>query len=110
LAKLLDTSFEMGTAANSKELLEVAATLKPDLVILDRGMQDAGDQLKELLPNTKQIVLTIADGVRSSSCGSTGVRFWISSEKPRREETDPRDQESTEGDIQYHFGSAADGI
>jgi PleD family two-component response regulator len=50
LAKLLDTSFEMGTAANSKELLEVAATLKPDLVILDRGMQDAGDQLKELLP------------------------------------------------------------
>ena len=62
LAKLLDTAFEIvGTAANSKDLLDVAATLKPDLVILDRGMQDAGDQLREASPNTKQIVLTFAD-------------------------------------------------
>jgi DNA-binding NarL/FixJ family response regulator len=62
LAKLLETRFEIvGTAANSKELLEVATRLKPDLVILDMGLQDAGDQLRELLPNTKQIVLTMDD-------------------------------------------------
>jgi DNA-binding NarL/FixJ family response regulator len=60
LTKLLETRFEIvGTADNSKELLEVATRLKPDLVILDMGLQDAGDQLRELLPNTKQIVLTM---------------------------------------------------
>jgi DNA-binding NarL/FixJ family response regulator len=49
LAKLLATSFDiLGTAANRKELLEVAATLKPELVILDREMQDAGDQLRQV--------------------------------------------------------------
>ena len=49
LAKLLATSFDiLGTAANRKELLEVAATLKPDLVILDREIQDAGDQLRQV--------------------------------------------------------------
>jgi DNA-binding NarL/FixJ family response regulator len=63
LAKLLETRFEIvGTAANSKELLEAAATLKPHLVILDRRLQDAGDQLRELLPNAKQIVLAMDDG------------------------------------------------
>jgi DNA-binding NarL/FixJ family response regulator len=60
LAKLLETRFEIvGTAADSKELVEVASRLNPDLVILDSRLQDAGDQLRELLPNTKQIVLTM---------------------------------------------------
>jgi DNA-binding NarL/FixJ family response regulator len=60
LAKLLETRFEIvGTAADSKELVEVASRLNPDLVILDRRLQDAGDELRELLPNTKQIVLTM---------------------------------------------------
>jgi DNA-binding NarL/FixJ family response regulator len=60
LAKLLETRFEIvGTAADSKELVEVASRLNPDLVILDKRLQDAGDELRELLPNTKQIVLTM---------------------------------------------------
>jgi DNA-binding NarL/FixJ family response regulator len=60
LAKLLESRFEIvGTAADSKELVEVASRLNPDLVIVDRRLQDAADALRELLPNTKQIVLTM---------------------------------------------------
>jgi DNA-binding NarL/FixJ family response regulator len=87
LAKLLETRFEIvGTAANSKELLEVAFRLKPDLVILDRRLQEAGDQLRELPPNAKQIVLAMDDG-DAISIGSEKLTYpeWQPAELSRRE-------------------------
>jgi len=76
LAKLLETRFEIvGTAANSKELVELASRLNPDLVILDRGLQDAGDQLRELLPNTKQIVLTMDEDYELEAAS---LERWVS--------------------------------
>jgi DNA-binding NarL/FixJ family response regulator len=76
LAKLLETRFEIvGTAADSKELVEVASRLNPDLVILDRRLQDAGDQLRELLPNTKQIVLTMDEDYELEAAS---LERWVS--------------------------------
>jgi DNA-binding NarL/FixJ family response regulator len=65
----------VGTATNSKELVELASRLNPDLVILDRGLQDAGDQLKELLPNTKQIVLTMDEDYELEAAS---LERWVS--------------------------------
>ena len=76
LAKLLETRFEIvGTATNSKELVELASRLNPDLVILDRGLQEAGDQLRELLPNTKQIVLTMDEDYELEAAS---LERWVS--------------------------------
>jgi DNA-binding NarL/FixJ family response regulator len=76
LAKLLETRFEIvGTAADSKELVEVASRLNPDLVILDKRLQDAGDELRELLPNTKQIVLTMDGDYELEAVSPEG---WVS--------------------------------
>jgi DNA-binding NarL/FixJ family response regulator len=76
LAKLLESRFEIvGTAADSKELVEVASRLNPDLVILDSRLQDAGDQLRELLPNTKQIVLTMDEDYELEAVSLEG---WVS--------------------------------
>ena len=76
LAKLLETRFEIvGTATNSKELVELASRLNPDLVILDRGLQQAGDQLRELLPNTKQIVLTMDEDYELEAAS---LERWVS--------------------------------
>jgi DNA-binding NarL/FixJ family response regulator len=76
LAKLLETRFEIvGTAADSKELVEVASRLNPDLVILDRRLLDAGDQLRELLPNTKQIVLTMDEDYELEAAS---LERWVS--------------------------------
>ena len=76
LAKLLETRFEIvGTATNSKELVDLASRLNPDLVILDRGLQDAGDQLRELLPNTKQIVLTMDEDYELEAAS---LERWVS--------------------------------
>ena len=76
LAKLLETCFEIvGTAADSKELVEVASRLNPDLVIVDRRLQDASDELRELLPNTKQIVLTM-DG--DYELEAVSLEGWVS--------------------------------
>jgi DNA-binding NarL/FixJ family response regulator len=76
LAKLLESRFEIvGTATNSKELVELASRLNPDLVIVDRGLQDAGDQLRELLPNTKQIVLTMDEDYELEAAS---LERWVS--------------------------------
>jgi DNA-binding NarL/FixJ family response regulator len=76
LTKLLETRFEIvGTATNSKELVELASRLNPDLVILDRGLQEAGDQLRELLPNTKQIVLTMDEDYELEAAS---LERWVS--------------------------------
>ena len=49
---------------NGRALLRLASELKPDVVILDIGMPqlnglDAGDQIKQLLPTTKLVFLTM---------------------------------------------------
>ena len=63
--KLLESEFEIvGTVPDGRKLLQVAPSLRPDVVLLDLGMPmlngfDAGRQLKKLLPNVKLIVLTV---------------------------------------------------
>ena len=63
--KLLEPAFEIvGTVSDGRELLRIAPTLRPDLVLLDIGMPslngiDAGRQLKKMLPQVKIILLTV---------------------------------------------------
>jgi DNA-binding NarL/FixJ family response regulator len=64
LRVLLQEEFEVvGTAADGRAMLRAAATLSPDLVVLDIGMPllnglDAGEQLKQSQPKVKIIYLT----------------------------------------------------
>ncbi len=63
--KLLEPEFEViGSVGDGRELLKVAAQLKPDLVLVDIGMPllnglDAGRELKKLMPGIKLIFLTM---------------------------------------------------
>ena len=62
---LLEPEFEViGIADNGRTLLGMALELKPDLVILDISMPqlnglDAADQIKQSLPKTKFVFLTM---------------------------------------------------
>jgi DNA-binding NarL/FixJ family response regulator len=64
LQHLLQPEFDVvGTVADGRALLQAAATLKPELVVVDIGMPllnglDAGEQLKALHPDIKVIYLT----------------------------------------------------
>jgi DNA-binding NarL/FixJ family response regulator len=64
LARLLDPEFDVvATCANGLELLEVAARVRPDAVVLDVAMPllnglDAGGQLLKALPSVKLVYLT----------------------------------------------------
>jgi DNA-binding NarL/FixJ family response regulator len=64
LQHLLQTEFDVvGTVSDGRALLQAAATLKPELVVVDIGMPllnglDAGEQLKALHPDIKVIYLT----------------------------------------------------
>ena len=54
----------VGTVGDGRALLEAAAKLQPDIVVLDIAMPqlnglDAGDQIKQLLPRTKLVYLTV---------------------------------------------------
>lgn len=66
--RLLEPEFEVVGIVNSgRALLDSAAELKPDVVILDVGMPelngiDAGDQIKRAMPNVKLIYLTVNTG------------------------------------------------
>jgi DNA-binding NarL/FixJ family response regulator len=67
LAKLLDPEFEIiGLVSDGRTLLEAALKTQPHVVILDLSMprmngMDAGQRLKELLPNAKIVVLTATE-------------------------------------------------
>ena len=67
LAKLLEPDFEVvGRVSDGRSLLESAPKLKPDVVILDLTMpllngMDAGQRLKQLLPDAKVVVLTASE-------------------------------------------------
>jgi len=63
--RLLEPECEVvGTVADGRALLRLAPQLKPDLVLVDLNMPllnglDAGEQLKQVLPAVKIIVLTM---------------------------------------------------
>jgi len=65
--KLLEPFFEIvGTASDGRALLEAAPNLKPDVIVVDVGMPllnglEAGLRLKEMMPSTKIIFLTMND-------------------------------------------------
>lgn len=62
---LLEPEFQViAIVNNGRELLQVAESLKPDLVILDIAMPqlnglDAGEQLKRMLPSCKVVFMTM---------------------------------------------------
>jgi DNA-binding NarL/FixJ family response regulator len=62
---LLEPQFEIvGMVSDGRKLLQVAPSLKPDVVLIDIGMPmlngiDAGRQLKKMLPSVKLIILTV---------------------------------------------------
>ena len=63
--KLLEPHFDIvGTATDGIALLEAAKTIRPDAVVIDMAMPllngiDAGRKLKQVLPQTKLIFLTM---------------------------------------------------
>ena len=69
LRELLEPEYEVvGSVSDGRELLEAAATLRPDVVLVDIGMPnlnglDAGRRLKEDTPKLKLIYLTMNNDV-----------------------------------------------
>jgi len=80
--KLLEPYCDVvATVADGRALLEVAATLKPDLIVLDIGMPilnglEAGRQLKSKMPSVKLIFLTMHEdpdlAVEAMGSGASG--------------------------------------
>jgi len=80
--KLLESQCEVvGTASDGRVLLETAQRLKPDVIIVDIAMPlmnglEAGLRLKELMPTTKLIFLTMNEdsdlAVEAMRCGASG--------------------------------------
>src|SRR6516225_4224906 len=62
---MLEPEFEVvGVVTDGRTLLQVAATLKPDVIILDIAMPqlnglDAGEQIKHKMPSVKLVFLTM---------------------------------------------------
>lgn len=80
--KLLEPLFEIvGTVTDGRALLEAAPNLKPDVIVVDVGMPllnglEAGLRLKEMMPSTKIIFLTMNDdpdlAVNAMRSGASG--------------------------------------
>ena len=80
--KLLEPHFEVvATVSDGRALLDVAATLKPDVILLDIGMPllnglEAARQLKVKLPTVKLIFLTMHEdpdlAVEAMRAGASG--------------------------------------
>jgi DNA-binding NarL/FixJ family response regulator len=80
--KLLESQCEVvGAASDGRVLLETAPRLKPDVIIVDIAMPlmnglEAGLRLKELLPTTKLIFLTMNEdsdlAMEAMRCGASG--------------------------------------
>jgi DNA-binding NarL/FixJ family response regulator len=80
--KLLEPHCEVvATVSDGRALLEVAAALKPDLIVLDIGMPilnglEAGRQLKSKMPSVKLIFLTMHEdpdlAVEAKRSGASG--------------------------------------
>jgi len=80
-SRLLKPEFDVvGTVTDGRALLERAPGLRPDVIVLDLRMpvlngMDAGLELKEVLPNTKIVVLTLTD---DSDVAASVLRQWAS--------------------------------
>jgi DNA-binding NarL/FixJ family response regulator len=79
--KLLEPEFEIvGTVADGRTLVNIAPGLKPDVIVLDIGMplmngMEAGKELKQLLPRTKLIALTM---IEDYELAAEALRSWAS--------------------------------
>ena len=81
LKKLLEPEFEIvGAVSDGRQLVEQAQLTKPDVILLDLGMPllngfDAGRRLKELLPATRIIVVTMNEDCETADAA---LRKWAS--------------------------------
>src|SRR5512137_1251042 len=81
LCRLLEPQFDVvGTAADGRTLLEKAALLLPDVILLDLNMPvlngfEAGERLKKLVPHAKLIVLTMTE---DTEIAAEVLRKWAS--------------------------------
>jgi DNA-binding NarL/FixJ family response regulator len=72
-SELLEPEFEVvGTVTNGFALLDEAARLKPDVVVLDLDLpklngRDAGKEIHKMLPRTKIVVVTNRDDFQSAA-------------------------------------------
>jgi len=80
-SRLLEPQFDvLGTATDGRTLLEKAAQLKPDVILLDLSMPvlngfEAGERLKKLLPHAKLIVVTMNE---DAEVAAEVLRRWAS--------------------------------
>ena len=91
--KLLESQCEVvGTASDGRSLLETAPRLKPDVIIVDIAMPlmnglEAGLRLKELMPTTKLIFLTMNEdsdlAVEAMRCGASAYLLKSSAASDR---------------------------
>jgi DNA-binding NarL/FixJ family response regulator len=82
--KLLEPEFDVvATVADGRALVRIAATLKPELMIIDIGMPllnglDAGYQVKELLGSVKLLFLTMnADPALAAEAFRRGASGYL---------------------------------
>jgi len=80
-SRLLEPQFEvLGIATDGRTLLEKAAQLRPDVILLDLSMPvlngfEAGERLKKMLPHAKLIVVTMNE---DTEVAAEVLRTWAS--------------------------------
>jgi DNA-binding NarL/FixJ family response regulator len=81
---LLEPGFDVvATVGDGRALVRIAATLKPQLIILDIGMPllnglDAADQIKQILPSVKLVFLTMnTDPVLAAETFRRGASAYL---------------------------------
>ena len=82
--KLLEPEYDVvAKVGDGRALVRIAATLKPQVVIIDIGMPllnglDAGDQIKRILPSVKLIYLTMnTDPVLAAEAFRRGASGYL---------------------------------
>ena len=82
--KLLEPKYDVvATVGDGRALVRVAATLKPQVIIIDIGMPllnglDAGYQVKQLLPSVKLVFLTMnTDPVLAAEAFRRGASGYL---------------------------------
>jgi DNA-binding NarL/FixJ family response regulator len=82
--KLLEPKYDVvATVGDGRALVRIAATLKPQVIIIDIGMPllnglDAGHQVKQLLPSVKLVFLTInTDPVLAAEAFRRGASAYL---------------------------------
>ena len=82
--KLLEPKYDVvATVGDGRALVRIAATLKPQVIIIDIGMPllnglDAGHQVKQLLPSVKLVFLTMnTDPVLAAEAFRRGASAYL---------------------------------